>query len=338
MRTEFLISSAERVENVSMAVAITVIVLLFLAFAGLFYLYYLYFRKAVDYRIEDRYILKDLVRRDRAFFAKAGEEYDSGSKEAPSFLEFRAKGQAKARVWKIVGNSVLVVFYLAFLALMAAAISIRSQGDTFLIGDRSYLIVQTGSMEQRNTANDYLFDEGLENQIPAYSLIELKTVTVEEMNIYDIYAFRAEGTVFVHRLIDMGSNGDGEMRYAFRGDSNAISASYEVSVPFEDIIGVYTGWNNFELGLFVNYAQSYIGIITIAFALILIGFYDILDAAIGKRIKAREDDLAIEVDADVKRRFATRAGFPYTIYLDRKMNPNDVIPPFLIQPQEPSQK
>ena len=146
MRTEFLISSAERVENVSMAVAITVIVLLFLAFAGLFYLYYRYFRKAVDYRIEDRYILKDLVRRDRAFFVKAGEEYDSGSKEAPSFLEFRAKGQAKARVWKIVGNSVLVVFYLAFLALMAAAISIRSQGDTFLIGDRSYLIVQTGSI------------------------------------------------------------------------------------------------------------------------------------------------------------------------------------------------
>ena len=163
-------------------------------------------------------------------------------------------------------------------------------------------------------------------------------ISAEEMNIYDIYAFRAEGTVFVHRLIDMGSNGDGEMRYAFRGDSNAISASYEVSVPFEDIIGVYTGWNNFELGLFVNYAQSYIGIITIAFALILIGFYDILDAAIGKRIKVREDDLAIEIDADVKRRFATRAGFPYTIYLDRKMNPNDVIPPFLIQPQEPSQQ
>lgn len=338
MNSEFLISSAERVENVSMAVAITVIVLLFLAFAGLFYLYYRYFRKSVDYRIEDRYILRDMVRRDRVYFAKASEEYDSGSKEAPSFFEFRSRGLAKARIWKVVGNSVLTLFYLAFAALMIAAISIRAQGDTFTIGDRSYLVIQTGSMEEKNTSNDYLFDEKLDNQIPAYSLIELKTVSIDEMTIYDIYAFKADGVIYVHRLISMGSNGDGEMRYAFRGDSNAISASYEVSVPFEDIIGVYTGWNNFELGLFVNYAQSYIGIITIAFALILIGFYDILDAAIGKRIKVREDDLAIEIDTDVKRRFATRAGFPYTLYLDRKMNPNDVIPPFLIQPQEPSQK
>lgn len=338
MNSEFLISSAERVENVSMAVAITVIVLLFLAFAWLFYLYYRYFRKSVDYEIEDRYILRDMVRRDRVYFAEAGEEYDHGSKEAPSFSEFRSRGLAKARIWKVVGNSVLILFYLAFAALMIAAISIRAQGDAFAIGDRSYLVIQTGSMEEKNTSNDYLFDEKLDNQIPAYSLIELKTVSIDEMTIYDIYAFKADGAIYVHRLISMGSNGDGEMRYAFRGDSNAISGSYEVSVPFDDIIGVYTGWNNFELGLFVNYAKSYIGIITISFALILIGFYDILDAAIGKRIKLREDDLAVRVDQDIKQRFANRSGFPYTLYLDRKLKPQEIIPPFLMEPKEPKQQ
>ena len=331
--------SAERVETTSLVVAIVVLALLFVSFAALFYLYYRYFRKTIDYRLEDRYILKDMVQRSRSFFVKAGENYDSGSKEAPSYQDYLDAKAKRARLWKIIGNAVLVVFYLLIAALMIAAISIRAQGNSFKIGDKSYLVIKTGSMETVNPSNAYIEENHLDDQILTYSLIEIEEVTPEEMERYRIYAFLTDdGTLVVHRLIDMGSNGDGEMRYAFRGDANSTSASYEVSVPFERIVGVYTGWNNWGLGIFVNYAQSYIGIITLAFALILVGFYDILDAAIGKRIKAREDDLAIEIDADVKRRFATRAGFPYTLYLDRKMNPNDVIPPFLIQPQEPSQK
>lgn len=326
--TLILASSAERVENVSMAVAITVLVLLFLSYAGLFFLYYRYFRKSIDNALEDRYILRDMVRRSRPFFVKAGKDYDAGSNEAPSYLENLEEKRKKARGWKILSNSVLVVFYLAFVALMVAAVSIRAQGDSFLIGDKSYLVIKTGSMETKNAANDYLFENDLNDQIMAYSLIEIEEVTPEEMEIHKIYAFKVDGTVFVHRLIDMGSNGDGEMRYAFRGDANSISASYEVSVPFDDILGVYTGWNSFELGLFVNYAQSYIGIITIALALILIGFYDIMDAAIGKRIELREKILSELVDADIKDRFARRMGYPYLLYLDRSVKLDEIIPPF----------
>lgn len=334
-----ILSSAERVETTSLVVAIVVLALLFVSYAALFFLYYRYFRKSIDYSLEDRYILKDMVQRSRSFFKEAGESYDSGSKEAPSYLgnlEVKAK---RARLWKIIGNTVLIVFYLLIAAVMIAAIAIRVQGNSFKIGDKSYLVIKTGSMETVNSLNTYVEENNLNDQILTYSLIEVEEVTPEEMEQYRIYAFFADdGTVIVHRLIAMGSNGDGEMRYAFRGDANSISASYEVSVPFDRIIGVYTGWNNWGLGIFVNYAQSYIGIITFAFALILIGFYDILDAAIGKRIKVREDDLAVRVDEDIKRRFATRAGFPYTLYLDRNVKPRDIIPPFLLQPQEPKKE
>lgn len=322
----FFTGSAERVENVSMAVAITVLVLLFLSFAGLFFLYYRYFRKSVDNALEDRYILRDMVRRSRPFFVEVGKSYDAGSTEGPSYLENLEEKKKKARGWKILSNSVLVAFYLAFVALMAAAVSIRAQGDSFLVGDKTYLVIKTGSMETVNSANSYIDENNLDDQIMAYSLIEIEEVKEEDMKLYDIYAFRANGTIVVHRLISMGKNG--EIRYAFRGDANASSASYEVSVPFDDILGVYTGWNSFELGLFVNYAQSYIGIITIALALILIGFYDIMDAAIGKRIELREKILSELVDADIKDRFARRMGYPYLLYLDRSVKLDEIIPPF----------
>ena len=334
-----ILSSAERVETTSLVVAIVVLALLFISFAALFFLYYRYFRKSIDYSLEDRYILKDMVQRSRSFFKEAGESYDSGSKEAPSYLENLEIKAKRARLWKIIGNTVLILFYLLIAAVMIAAIAIRAQGNSFKIGDKSYLVIKTGSMETVNKSNTYIEENNLNDQILTYSLIEIEEVTPEEMEQYRIYAFVTDdGMVVVHRLIAMGSNGDGEMRYAFRGDANSTSASYEVSVPFDQILGVYTGWNNWGLGIFVNYAQSYIGIITFAFALILIGFYDILDAAIGKRIKVREDDLAIEIDADVKRRFATRAGFPYTLYLDRSVKPQDIIPPFLIEPKEPKKQ
>ena len=322
----FFTGSAERVENVSMAVAITVLVLLFLSFAGLFFLYYRYFRKSIDNALEDRYILRDMVRRSRPFFVEAGKSYDAGSTEGPSYLENLEEKKKKARGWKILSNSVLVAFYLAFVALMVAAVSIRAQGDSFLVGDKTYLVIKTGSMETVNSANSYIDENNLDDQIMAYSLIEIEEVKEEDMKLYGIYAFRANGTIVVHRLISMGKNG--EIRYAFRGDANASSASYEVSVPFDDILGVYTGWNSFELGLFVNYAQSYIGIITIALALILIGFYDIMDAAIGKRIELREKILSELVDADIKDRFARRMGYPYLLYLDRSVKLDEIIPPF----------
>lgn len=334
-----ILSSAERVETTSLVVAIVVLALLFISFAALFFLYYRYFRKSIDYSLEDRYILKDMVLRSRSFFTKAGEKYESGSKEVPSYLENLEAKAKRARVWKIVGNTVLIICYLLIAAVMIAAIAIRAQGNSFKIGDKSYLVIKTGSMETVNNSNTYIEENNLTDQILTYSLIEIEEVTTEEMEQYRIYAFVTDdGTVIVHRLIAMGSNGDGEMRYAFRGDANSTSASYELSVPFDRIIGVYTGWNNWGLGIFVNYAQSYIGIITLAFALILVGFYDILDAAIGKRIKLREDDLAVRVDQDIKQRFANRSGFPYTLYLNRKLKPQEIIPPFLMEPKEPKQQ
>ncbi len=326
-----LVGSAERVQSASTAVAIAVIVLLFLSYAGLFYLYYRYFSKSIENELEDGFVLRDMVKRSRRFFLEAGRAYEE-RKPAPSYQQHLKVKARSARTLKIIGNTALVVCYLGFLGLMAGAIAIRAQGDSFLIGNKSYLVIRTGSMEEKNPANAYLYEEGLDDQIMAYSLIEIETVEAEEMELYKVYAFKVDGVVLVHRLIAMGSNGDGEMRYAFRGDSNATSGDYEVSVPIEDILGVYTGWNSFSLGLFVNYAQSSIGIITIALALILIGFYDIVDAMIGKKIKEREDDLTVRVELDLKDRFTRRLGYPYLQYLDNKLKPHEIIPPFDIAP------
>ena len=207
---------------------------------------------------------------------------------------------------KIVGNTVLVVFYSLFLFALGSAIYARSQGELITLGDTTCVIISSASMEEKNARNTYLDDFGLDDQISPYALIGLKKAEKEEIALYDIVAVRDDDNrLVVHRVVAIEEK-DGQRLYTLRGDANAASADYERNLTYEEIVGRYNGFQSFALGVIVYYFQSGIGFITLCFALILLGLYDALDIFLGKKIQMRKEALYPSIDAELESVFRKR--------------------------------
>lgn len=315
---EIILDRAAQLDSISTIVSIVVILLLTLTLGGLFALYYHYYSKCITHEVEDDYLKKEVISENNKYFRQTETMLNNRlikmeikrQKIIPleDFVEKKSRSNNKI---KIIANTFLVVFYLCFASLMGFAIYVKSSGDLFAINNTSCLIIKSGSMEERNSNNKYLFENDLNNQIDTYSLIGIEKVSEENLSLYDIVAFKdKKGNIIVHRIIEI-KNQNGKTFYMTRGDSNSASASYELNLSYSDIIGRYNGFQSFGLGIVIYYFQSGIGLITLAFGLILVGFYDILDIYLGKKIKDRKKVIYVLINKEISTAIDNEEQLPY---------------------------
>lgn len=301
-----LLDKVSKLENISTVVSIVIILLLAITFGILFYLYYHYYSKCIANKIEDEYLKKEVVQENKKYFNQYQPIVNDSTlsidekkeKVVPLKQHINEKKKVRNRI-KIVANTFLVVFYLCFVSTMIFAIHVKSSGELFSFFDKSCLIVQTGSMAEKNEKNTYLTENNLDNQIATYSLITIEKVEQKEINLYDIVAFKDNNNrIIVHRIVSITEE-NGQINYMTRGDANIGSASYELNLTYDDIIGKYNGYQSFALGIIIFYFQSSIGIITLAFGLCLVAFYDVLDIFLGKKINTEKERIYQEIDSDI---------------------------------------
>lgn len=301
-----VLNSVSNLEAISLAVSITVIVLLVVAFGALFYLYYKYYGKCIDKKVEDTYITKEVILENKKYFSKTEETVNDGKttieykKENTKKLSVNIQeGKKSANIIKIIANTVLIIVYAIFLGFMGFAIYVRASGQLFMMSDTAYLIIKSGSMSEINEANQDLIDKNIDNQIQTYALIGIEKVEESDIKLYDIMAFKdPDGNIIVHRIVHIHEE-NGQILYTTQGDANKGSAGYEINLSYEDFIGRYNGFQNVGLGLFIYYMQSGIGMITISLALVLIGFYDVLDIYLGKKISLRKNEIIVKLENEI---------------------------------------
>lgn len=302
----FVLDAVARLENIAFAVSIAVILLLALTFAGLFFLYYRSYGRCISNKLEDDALKKEIIKENRKYFAAFSRSLSSENGVFVPFSRYREENRKARNRMKIVGNTVLIVFYSLFLFALGSAIYARSQGELIALGDTTCVIIRSASMEEKNARNTYLDDFGLDDQISPYALIGLKKAEKEEIALYDIVAVRDDDNrLVVHRVVAIEEK-DGQRLYTLRGDANAASADYERNLTYEEIVGRYNGFQSFALGVIVYYFQSGIGFITLCFALILLGLYDALDIFLGKKIQMRKEALYPSIDAELESVFRKR--------------------------------
>lgn len=283
-------SGASELEGIALGVAIAVIFLLALTFTILFYIWHFYYKKCINNGLEDKSIKKEIMAEYKDYLEVVPDKEINDKTlflQKPSedgkpfyFKEVNDAVEFKKKKTKISLNIILGFMYLVFLAIFALGIKARlEEGVTSYFG-QSVLVIETGSMETKNEYNTYLETKDLDNQIKQYSLITLDIdITEDDMKQYDIYAFyNDKGEIIVHRLIVITTDEQGNNRYTFRGDANNASASYETSITFDKIIGRYTNYQNYILGILKVYLSSNIGLITVFFAFASALFYDIFEA------------------------------------------------------------
>lgn len=188
-----------------------------------------------------------------------------------------------------------ILFYIAIAILipfLAFSLYTKLSSGIVMFGGRGVIVVASGSMSEKNSANPYL--SALNNQLDTYDLITLEQVeSSADLEMYDIIAYRNdEGINVIHRIVGTEIGKNGEIRYITRGDSNNASDSYKPSV--DDVLGKYADKRIPYVGIFFMFLQSYAGILTVLaviYCLIMIEFIS------GKIYTAQEDRLEVLMNA-----------------------------------------
>ena len=224
-------------------------------------------------------------------------------------LEAIFEEKRKSKKWRVVSNVFFGIFYVLLLILLGFSIAFKVTNQQLYFGNSGLVAIYTGSMESVNDENEYIKEQGLEgaeNRIMQYSLIGVDKVTSpDQMELYKIYGYRTpEGNLIVHRLIRIYTNPETNVTYyTFRGDANSESLSFELTITLDEIVGKYTGFQNYGLGVTLTYLQSTIGIVAMAAALIFLITYNITEDRIETNYYKRI--LLISQELDKKLGFVT---------------------------------
>ncbi|MGM9857782.1 MAG: hypothetical protein ACI311_00790 [Bacilli bacterium] len=295
-----MLSGSSGLKSMSLVVTILVILLIVLCFIGLFFLVTHFFRKCINLGLEDNLVKKEILSEYGEFFEKAPNSTDKDikivrkqdKKDTP--LAYMKDKIAKKR--KVTQKIMLAVIILLYVILGTGFVfGLYSRISTGVAGyfGAKVLVIETGSMEKAHPNNTYISENGLEDQILQYSLINIDDIENEDdMKLFKIYAFYDnDGNIIVHRLINIKTTEDGTKLYTFRGDANSGSGSFETNIKYEKVLGEYTGYSSFFLGASVLFLQSNIGMISFTLGIGMVVIFDIYQRKVDVTINKRKDEI-----------------------------------------------
>ncbi len=209
----------------------------------------------------------------------------------------KEKIQKKRKTISIIKNCVFCIFLAIIIPVIALAVVSKANGSVMMIGGNSVMVVASGSMGEKNKANNYLFTQNLDNQFQTYDIIGISKVkTDDDLKQYDVIAFiNDKGINVIHRIIDFEYS-EGKRLYVTRGDSNNATDSYKPS--FDDVIGKYNGKRVPLAGMLVLFFQSGSGIVTALAVIYCLFMIDHLSSKMNQASSKRLDILSSIFDVD----------------------------------------
>lgn len=275
---------------VASIIGIIVIIAMAACFGILFFLYTKQRCKIYRVGAEDENVSQDLEEIKVKYLKKHEEEENIYAKS----LEHRKK---KSHAIGVIGDVIYGIIIVIALALAGFGIYLSATNQPLFINDTSYLVIMTGSMEDKNPENDYLIENDLDDQITQYSLIGIDKIdSIDEIELYDIIAFYdSDENIIVHRVIAIREE-EGIKYIQTQGDANTGSINDEIAITEDRIIGIYDGYQNYGLGITITYLRSTLGIIALCGFGVFLLVYSISESNIDKAYEERLEYLAIEKD------------------------------------------
>lgn len=209
----------------------------------------------------------------------------------------------RRKITKIIKNIAFYMVMLILVPLFLFSIANRFMNNKIMLGDKTIMVVASGSMSEKHSSASYLETNNLNNQFNTYDIIILNKVEkASDLKLYDVIAFvNDKGINVIHRIIEIRSDGS----YVTRGDANPSNDAYNPT--FNDVIGKYASKKIDGLGIIVRFLQSYSGIITVVSLVYCLIMIDRLSEKVNqtqtKRIKQLEEiiDFSNEFDDDAFR-------------------------------------
>lgn len=273
-----------RLGVIALVISILVILGLVIVFCFLFFLYSFYKKKQIKYGFEDKELNDEIT----STLYKTNKQNLSRNENLITYKDVIAREKSITSKLHIVMDVVSGVIIAFLLAIFITGLTYRINNDNLFIGNTTYMTILTSSMEEKNEDNDYLLTYDLNDQITQYSLIGIDKINSEDdIELYDILAYKHDDIVIVHRVVEIKENDKGETIYRLQGDSNPFSLNYEKELTFDDFIGKYNGYQNYGLGVTLTYIKSNIGIIAILGAAIFLFLATYAEEMINNEYKTR---------------------------------------------------
>ncbi len=211
--------------------------------------------------------------------------------------ESKAKIQKRRKIISIIKNCAYCIFLAIIIPVISLAVISKVNGDVMMIGGNSVIVVASGSMSEKNSSNNYLFTENLNNQFQTYDIIVINKVNDEaDLKKYDVISFiNDKGITVIHRIIDFEYQ-NGERVYVTRGDANNATDKYRPT--FDNVIGRYSGKRVPLVGMFVLFFQSGSGIITVVAVIYCLLVIDYLSKKMNKESEKRLEILSSVFNVD----------------------------------------
>jgi signal peptidase len=220
--------------------------------------------------------------------------------------------QMRQRVWGIVKNVCFYGILALLIPVFALSMINKFQGNVTMVGSHSLMVVASGSMSEKNSANDYLEENGLDNQFNTYDLIVLEQVNESDLKLYDVIAFVDDtGRNVIHRIVGFGADGS----FITRGDANNTDDLFHPT--FENVIGRYADKRVPALGSLVMFLQSVGGVVTLLSLVYCILMLERFNSKMRKEEEARLQQLCSAIELDLEQsedEHAMRADFVETLY------------------------
>lgn len=247
-------------------------------------------------------------------FAKSTiSEIKSGKRDIDLLDEVIYEQQTRVKRKKEITGTIKSVIFFTFIAfvtpLFIFSIINKIQGNITMLGDRSLMIVASGSMSEKHES-DLVFLQNYDNQFQQFDIIVLEKVdNPYSLRVGDVIAFRTkDGTNVIHRIREVKFG-----YFVTQGDAVGKSDGYEPT--HEQVLGRYVSKRIPLIGIFVIFFQSPAGIITVLSLLYCLLMIDSITKRIDKAQNKRVEQLAVALDfKDEKDAKLFDAKYSETIY------------------------
>lgn len=228
-----------------------------------------------------------------------------------ALCEKSKKSKRIKKIFSAIKTAIFALFMATVIPIFLFSLITRIARDKPIFG-KTFMAVASGSMGEKNRANDYLISNNLNDQFKKYDIIFLDRVSSpDDLKLYDIIAYRnGDGVNIIHRITAITA--DDAVKFTTRGDANNANDDY--TPTFSDVIGVYRGVRIGTAGIVIMFLQSYSGIITVAALLYCLIMIDRVSQKIEKCQNERLAQLLSAIQSDDLTAKAMRAEFNETIY------------------------
>lgn len=186
--------------------------------------------------------------------------------------EYR-KQQKESPIIKWIFRIISALLVIAFLGTAIISIGVQLSDDKVKGKQVVPKIVMSNSMSFKNEHNDYLKQNGLDNQFQTFDIIMTHKLPDEfELELYDIVVYEYHGELIIHRIVGIEEPNDkhpGVRHFLLQGD--AVNYADEFPVLYKQMKSIYRGERIPYVGSFFAFMQSpagYLCILLVLFAVI----------------------------------------------------------------------